>query len=219
MSTPARIPLWVKMVYTGFVAVLVPIYWRDYTPVNFLYFCDVALLLTVPALWFENALLASASLVGILVAQTLWIIDFVCEAVGLHFTGLTGYMFDPRFALFTRMLSFFHFWLPLLLLWVVWRLGYDRRAFVWCTLVSWVLLGICYVAVPPPPRVSPNAPANINYVFGFSDKGKQEWMSDDWYFTLLMAAMPLLVYLPTHWLLGWLFTRKKPSPPGEGLAG
>ena len=44
-----RIPLVVKLLYTAFVCVLVPIYWHLYGPTNFLYFCDVALLLTVPA--------------------------------------------------------------------------------------------------------------------------------------------------------------------------
>src|SRR5262245_36904529 len=76
----ARIPLLVKILYTAFVAVLVPAYWQRYGPTNFLYFCDVALLLTVPALWLEDALLASACLVGIFVPQLLWQIDFVIEA-------------------------------------------------------------------------------------------------------------------------------------------
>ncbi len=29
-----RIPLWVKILYTGFVSVLVPYYWHDYGPTN-----------------------------------------------------------------------------------------------------------------------------------------------------------------------------------------
>ena len=43
-----QIPLWVKLGYTLFVAVLVPIYLRHYGPANFLWFSDVALLATVP---------------------------------------------------------------------------------------------------------------------------------------------------------------------------
>jgi len=38
LSWPAqRIPLWLKVAYTAFVAVLVPVYWYHYTPVNFLF--------------------------------------------------------------------------------------------------------------------------------------------------------------------------------------
>ena len=44
--TASRLPLWFKLIYTAFVAVLVPTYWYHYGPGNFLYFCDLALLLT-----------------------------------------------------------------------------------------------------------------------------------------------------------------------------
>jgi hypothetical protein len=53
------IPLGLKVVYTIFVCALVPIYWREYGPANFLWFSDIALLALVPALWLENALLVS----------------------------------------------------------------------------------------------------------------------------------------------------------------
>jgi len=40
----ALIPLGLKVVYTLFVCALVPIYWREYGPANFLWFSDIALL-------------------------------------------------------------------------------------------------------------------------------------------------------------------------------
>ena len=61
---PLRIPLWVKLAYSAFCAVMIPTYWHEYGPTNFLYFCDVAVLLTLAALWSENALLASIAAVG-----------------------------------------------------------------------------------------------------------------------------------------------------------
>ena len=51
------IPFGLKIIYTIFVCALVPIYWRQYGPANFLWFSDIALLALVPALWLENALL------------------------------------------------------------------------------------------------------------------------------------------------------------------
>ena len=51
------IPLGLKTIYTLYVCVLVPIYWRQYGQANFLWFSDIALLALVPALWLENALL------------------------------------------------------------------------------------------------------------------------------------------------------------------
>ena len=37
IAAPAsRIPLWLKIVYTAFMAVLIPVYWYYYGPTNFL---------------------------------------------------------------------------------------------------------------------------------------------------------------------------------------
>src|SRR5215207_5400620 len=98
----SRIPLWVKLAYTAFVAVLVPYYWKAYGPTNFLYFCDVALLMALFALWMENSLLASMPTVGILLPQMLWCADFFGGLVGKPITGMTAYMFNPELTLFTR---------------------------------------------------------------------------------------------------------------------
>jgi hypothetical protein len=197
------IPLWLKVLYTAFVCVLVPVYWRDYGPTNFLYYCDLALLMTAAALWLESPLLASMPAVGILLPQTLWILDFLAVAGGLHVLGMTDYMFQPKIPFFTRFLSFFHFWLPLLLLWLVWRLGYDRRAFPAWSVLAWLLMLICYFLMPAPPAPSdnPNLPVNINYVYGPSDKEAQTWMPPLVFLGVMMIGMPLLLFLPAHLIL------------------
>src|SRR5437867_9946396 len=123
-----RIPLWLKWVYTAFFVVLIPHYWRAYVPTNFLYFCDMALFFTLGAMWLEWPILASMPAVGILLPQALWMVDLLAEVVGLRLTGITDYMFDQGIPLFARFLSLFHFWLPILLVWLVWRLGYVRPA-------------------------------------------------------------------------------------------
>jgi hypothetical protein len=204
-----RIPLWVKIVYTAFVAVLVPFYWVNYGPTNFLYFCDVALLMAIPGLWLECPLLVSAPAVGITIPQTVWVVDFLCELVGVPLTGMTNYMFQERIPLFTRFLSLFHFWLPFFLLYAVYRLGYDRRAFVVWTGLALVLLFVCYFLMPAPPAPAdePNMPVNINYVFGMSDKQPQEWMPGWLWFGLLVPGLPILVFWPTHWLLKTVFPK------------
>ena len=112
MMTRHRIPLWLKLIYTAFVAVLVPYYWVTYSAWNFLFFCDVALLIGVAALWTEAPILASLPTVGIAIPQFLWCLDFL---TGSRITGMTSYMFDPKLPLFVRGLSSFHGWLPFLL--------------------------------------------------------------------------------------------------------
>lgn len=207
-------PLWLKVVYTAFVVVLVPYYWHAYGPTNFLYFCDVALLMTLVAVWLESPLLVSMPAVGILLPQTLWCIDFLGGVVGWHLTGMTAYMFNPSLSLFTRGLSFFHFWLPFLLVWLVWRLGYDRRAFVGWTCLAWTLMLLCYflMPMPPAPPENPNLPVNINYVYGLSDERAQEWMPAPLFLAVLMVALPTVIFLPTHLLLRKLFPQAEGNP-------
>lgn len=225
-SSPAltrtrRIPLWLKLAYTAFVAILVPSYWHDYGPTNFLYFCDVAVFFALGALWLESPLLASMPAVGILLPQSLWMLDLLAEVVGLHMTGMTGYMFDPAIPLFTRLLSLFHFWLPILLVYLVWRLRYDRRAFAAWTIVAWGLVLVCWLGMPAPPAPSddPLRPVNINYVYGFSDKAPQTWMPQPLYVALMLVILPLGIFFPTHLLLARLFPAEASDRPSGAKPG
>ena len=149
----ARIPLAVKVAFTAFMAVFVPVYWSKYGPTNFLYFCDLALFFTLAAVWLENRLLASMAAVGIILPQLiLWCGDFVAHLVGIKFIGMTDYMFDAGHPLFLRSLSFFHGWLPFLLLFLVARLGYDRRALFGWTAVAWGAMLVSYFFLPAAAR-------------------------------------------------------------------
>ena len=90
-----RIPLWLKAAYTGFVGALVPVYVRQYGWRNFLWFSDVALFPTIPALWLENALLASTQAIAVVVPETGWTFDLVVRlCFRVRLIGLADYMFD-----------------------------------------------------------------------------------------------------------------------------
>src|SRR6478735_9205762 len=138
-----KIPLWIKIAYTAFLAVLIPVYWANYGPTNFLYFCDVALLVTLYAVWAESAFAASMAAVGILVPQFFWCADFGMQlgrlAFGAEPAGMTAYMFDANRSLFLRGLSLFHGWLPFLLVFLVARLGFRRGALKAWTGTAWAL--------------------------------------------------------------------------------
>jgi hypothetical protein len=202
--TDRRIPTWVKVAYSAFVAILVPCYWVTYTPWNFLYFCDVALLATVVALWMESPLLVSMQAVAITAPQMLWVIDLLCRLVaGVHVTGVTSYMLDPSIPLFLRGLSTFHGWLPFLLLWLLSRLGYDARALGIQSGVAIIILLISYffAPAPPPPARHPHWAVNINYVYGLDDKHPQTLMAPPLWLLCMMAFNVLVLYLPTHLIL------------------
>lgn len=202
-TATGRIPLAAKLAFTLFMAVLVPFYLKAYGPTNFLYFCDVAMFLTLAAVWTESPLLASIPAVGIVVPQTLWVLDFAAGLFGSHPIGMTDYMFRDSIPLFARGLSLFHGWLPFLLLWLVARLGYDRRALPCWLGLGWTLMLISYFFMPGPPAPpgDPNLPVNINYVFGPSDAAPQTWMRPPAYLLVMMVTLPLLLWLPAHFAL------------------
>ena len=200
-TAPRLIPLWLKLAFTAFMAVMLPVYWYHYGPTNFLYFCDVSLILTLAAVWMESALLISMCCVGILLPQALWCVDFVVVLCGGKLTGMTEYMLTPP--RFLRSLSFFHGWLPFLLVYLVRRLGYDRRAFKLWTVLAWGLCLICYFCLPGayPAAKDDLTPHNVNYVFGLDENVAQSWMPAPLYLVTWMAALWGIVYLPTHLLL------------------
>lgn len=203
-STPRRrVPLWLKLGYTAFLAVMIPVYWINYGPTNFLYFCDVALLLTLAGVWTGSALLVSLPAVGILLPQTLWCADFAVHLLGGRITGMTDYMFDPTRSRFLRGLSLFHGWLPILLFLLVRRLGYDRRAFLGWTALSVVLCLVAYFFLPAAGAVltNPHAPRNINYVFGLDDAAPQHLLPPPVFLVGWLATLTGLVFAPTHLLL------------------
>jgi hypothetical protein len=196
-----RLPLALKLAYTAFMAVFLPVYWHYYGPTNFLYFCDTALILTLIGIWPENALLISMCAVGLLIPQIYWAFDFLVNAAGHSLTGITDYMFETKRSLFLRGLSLFHGWLPFLLIYLVWKIGYDRRAFWSWTVLAWVLLLVCFFLMPPPMPDPGLMPVNINYVWGLSDYAPQPWVSPYVWFAGLMIGLPLLVFAPTHLVL------------------
>jgi hypothetical protein len=201
VAAAPRIPLWFKLIYTAFMAVLVPVYWHYYGPTNFLYFCDVALILTLVGIWIESPLLLSMCAIGITVPQIVWVLDFAGTAVGLPLNNMTAYMFETHRSLFLRGLSLFHGWLPFLLLYLIWKVGYDRRAFLHWAALAWVLILICFFFMPPP---NPNAgltPVNINYVWGLNDAEPQTWMHPYVWVIGMMLLMPVICFAPVHFVL------------------
>jgi len=137
------------------------VWWVHHGPANFLWACDIALLGTVVALWRASRLLASmmAVAVAVLLPELLWNLDFFLrlitdqDVIGLD---ATGYMFNPQQSLPVRLLSLFHVFLPLLLLWMVWRLGYHARAGLATTALCWLVLPLSYWCTDPA--------RNINWV-------------------------------------------------------
>ncbi len=194
-----QIPLWLKLAYTAYMAVLVPAYAlkADAGPLNFLWFSDLALFTTGAALWLENSLFASATAVAVLAPELFWNLSFVVKILtGKRISSLTDYMFDSRRPRFMRALSLFHVVLPVLLIWLMAVLGYDARALFVATAVAWIVLPVTYALTRPA--------HNINWVFGFGTPPRRPVPPLLWVLAL-MLGFPVLVYLPTHLLLRAIF--------------
>ena len=185
-----RVPLWLKLAYTAFMAVLVPVYWHYYGPTNFLYFCDLALLITLVGIWIESPLLVSMCAVGILAPQALWVADFLSTLGGLSLIGITDYMFNNENSFFLRGLSLYHRWVPFLLVYLVWAFGFDQRALPAWAIVARVVLPVCFFFMPPPNPHPGLTPVNINYVWGPSDYAAQSWVSSAVWLIGLMIGLP-----------------------------
>lgn len=192
-----HIPLWVKILYTIFVAVFIPVYYIYNGWANFLWFSDLAIFTTFFGMWLENSLLISMTALSVVVFELIWNFGFF---VGLitrwHPFNLTQYMFVTTSPLLLRSVSLFHVFLPFLLLWLLYRLGYDKRAIYWQTCFAWVLLLICYFFTLPT--------ANINFVF-YLGATKFILYSPLWHIILGMLLLPIVIYLPSHFVFKKLF--------------
>ncbi len=188
-----EIPLWIKVAYTLMVAVIVPVYLAYYGPANFLWFSDVALIVTGVALWLESPLLVSMMTVGVLLPELLWNVTlFTRLLTGIRVSGLADYMFDTRIPKWIRALSLFHVVLPVLMLWMLHRLGYDPRALPAQTALAWVILPLTYAVTKPED--------NINWVYGPGARPQRQ-ISPPLYLAFVLILFPLIVYVPTHLLL------------------
>ena len=192
-----KIALSLKLTYSIFVAWVIPIYWKQYGPANYLWFSDVALILLVPALWLESKLFFSALAVSVVLPELLWNVDFFVRLLTRsQLVGLSDYMFDSTISRSIRALSLFHVFLPAILIWYVYRLGYDSRAFLVQTFSAWVVLLLSFFLTKPKD--------NINWVYGFGKK-PQTRVPKVIHLLLLMLGLPVLVYLPSHLVLKRLF--------------
>ena len=198
--TGRQLPLWLKIACTAYAGALVLTYAFHYPLSNFLWFCNVALLMTTVALWLENRLMISMALLAVALPEVGWNLDFFAQLLfGQQVTGDTAYMFMPELSLFVRCLSLYHVWLPIVLLAVVWRLGYDRRAW-WAqsALASVLLVVSCATG---------DVARNVNFAFGLN--GQQQWAHPWLYVFLTALVIAVVMYGLPHLLLESLLSKRK----------
>jgi hypothetical protein len=163
---------------------------------NFLHLCDIAVILGCIGIWFGSRLLISTQAVSSIVPALFWDLDAAWRLFGgRHLVGGTEYMWDNRFPLAVRLLSLFHAGWPVLLIWALTRVKYDKRAFQFQSCLALVVLGLSRCMRP-----------DLNLNFGWRDPFLHQALGPIWLHLLITAAALVgFVYWPTHRLLNWLF--------------
>ena len=205
-NTNSRIPLALKIVWTAWVFIWAPVYFRQYGAQNFLFYCDIGNILITAGLWAESRLILSWQAVSLLVFQSLYALDLIGAYVLKHHAiGGTEYMFDPKIPVLVRVLGLYHIAVPPLLLWLVRRLGCDQSAWKWAALESWVVVPISFFWRPE---------YNVNFVRGI---GHEQHSMPPWlYLTGYLIVVPVVVYWPTQLALNrWIRKRTLQNSPCE----
>jgi len=197
-----RVPLWLKIGWTIWVLIWAPLCWKQYGAQNFLFFCDLGNFLVALALWRESRLIFSAQAAGLILLQTLFTVDLLSAVLtGKHWIGGTEYMFDSGIPLAVRLLSLFHVVMPPVLLWGIWRLGYDERGWKLQTLIAWIVAPINYFWRPQ---------FDINWARGLFFR-EQHMVPGLLYLAAYMAALPAVIFWPSHAALRWWARRRRPQ--------
>jgi hypothetical protein len=192
-----RIPMWLKIVWTLWIALWAPLYWKYYGAQNFLWFCDLANFFILGGVWLESRLIFSWQATGLLIFQTLYAVDLMWTLIfGTHAIGGTEFMFDANLPLPLRLLSLFHVITPPLLLWAIGRLGYDPRGWRFQTLTTWIVVPINYFWRPQ---------YDVNWARGLFGR-EQQVLPGMAYLALYLFLVPMVVYWPTHAVLKRLWS-------------
>lgn len=177
----------------AWLAVYLPSYTVAYGLRNFLFLCNLGVLLTAVAIWRGDRLLLSSQAVAAPSIGLAWALDFSWRlATGAHLFGGTEYMWDPRYPLFTRLLSLYHLVWPILVVALVRRVGYDRRGWLLQSGVAAAALVVCRLFTPPA--------ENINFAF-VDPLFHRAFEPPVLHIAIVLAALAAVAYGLTHAIL------------------
>jgi hypothetical protein len=187
-------PMGAKIGFTLWMLIWVPVILTEQGPQNFFWLCNIAQFLILYCLWSGNLLLLSSQAGTVVLVGIGWTLDVLLALAlgGNSLTGFTDYMFSDELALSARLASLYHVAVPVFLLWLLTRTGYDRRGWrLQCAIGALAVIGGWLFT---------EAGRNINLVFDPFGTGAPPLPELAWVAVLLLAY-PLLVYLPGHYLV------------------
>lgn len=186
--------------------VWLPAYVHTWGWTNLLHLCDVAVFLSAAGIWFGNRLLLSSQAVGCAIPGILWALDVGARLLaGRFLLGGTEYMFDARYPLAVRLLSTFHLFLPIILLYAVHKVGYDHRAFALQSAIAGILLAVSRFL---------SADLNMNYAYRDA-VWHHAWAPAPVHVFIVLLAIVAGIYLPTHLALKHLYSKTRFASQSE----
>lgn len=199
----AGCPTGLKWAAAAWLAVYIPSYAMAYGLANFLFLCNLAVVLVAIGVFTCNRLLLSSQAVGILLVAVVWTVDALSRLLtGSHLVGGTEYMWDPRWPLPTRLMSLYHLVLPVLLVVLLRRIGYDRRGYLLQSAIA--IAGVVVGRLLGPE-------ANINHAF-VDPILKRSWGGAFTHIAVVSGALVLVAYPLTDLLLVKVCGEAKPHP-------
>lgn len=189
-ATAPAIPRCVRLGYTAWMVFWIGVVLANQGPQNFFWLCNVAKFVLLVAVWGGHRLLLASQSGVVLVVGIGWSLDFVIGVgLGGSLTGFTAYMWSDELSPLARAVSLYHVSLPLFALYLLSRLGYDRRG-------PWLQCAIGAVAVAGGWQFTEPG-RNINWVY-YQFGVEQAWMPEPAFVLLLAVVYPLVLYLPGH---------------------
>jgi len=190
-STRVQFPV-LRWAAVGWLAVWIPVYWHAWGWQNFLHLCDVAVILSCAGIILGSRLLISSQALATLIPGFVWSLDAGWRiAFGHNLMGGTEYLWDASQPLWIRMLSLFHVVLPVLLVMLCIRFGYDRRALAIQSGITIALLVVSrWIGVS----------ANLNYAL-LDPVFHRQLGAAPIHIGIIFVGIVAVFYLPAHVLL------------------
>jgi len=194
----------------AWLAIYLPSYAFAYGLRNFLFLCNLGVVLTAVSIWRGDRLLLSSQAVAAPAIGLAWGLDAGWRVVtGAHLFGGTEYMWDPQYPLFTRLLSLYHLVWPLLVVALVVRAGYHRGGWALQSAIAAVTIVCCRLFTPPA--------ENINFAFVDPVFGRA-FQPAALHVAIVVLALAGVGYGLTHAALSAGAGRRRPAddPPTAG---
>src|SRR5579863_1897125 len=199
-AAQTSIPRWLRWAALVSMLIWFPIYWHTWGASNFLQLCDVAVILSCIGIWTNSDLLISSQAVSALLVDMAWTLDAAWRlSTRHHLLGGTEYLFDASKPLCIRLLSLYHLVLPVLLLWLLHRRGYDRRGWALQSAIALPVFIASRFTIPE---------KNMNFAFT-EPFFRRQWGPGPFHVIVIWLFMVFVVYFPTHLFLMRMFAQPK----------